>query len=122
MFITIRSSRAKQQSNRMQVEGPVPMTWTSEEYESSFASTLGPKSPCVFGEGYARPHLLPDPSPTTERERFAREFLEQAQRVMRKLHRSYREVLGTRDTDQEFIEKIARDLGISIATFESRLS
>jgi RNA polymerase sigma-70 factor (ECF subfamily) len=66
-------------------------------------------------------YALRDPSPTPEQECAARELLYQAQSEMRKLHRSYREVLATRDIDQESIGNSARDLGISVATFKTRL-
>ena len=64
---------------------------------------------------------LRDLSPTPEQESIDRELLHQTQREMRKLHRSYREVLATRDIDQELIGNSARDLGISVATFKTRL-
>ena len=64
---------------------------------------------------------LQDLSPTPEQECVDRELLDQAQSEMRKLHRSYREVLATRDINQESIRNSAHDLGISIATFKTRL-
>ena len=67
-------------------------------------------------------YALRDPSPTPEQECVDRELLDQAQCEMRKLHRSYREALATRDINQESIRNSARDLGISIATFKTRLS
>jgi RNA polymerase sigma-70 factor (ECF subfamily) len=65
---------------------------------------------------------LRDQSPTPEQECIGRELLARAQRDMQKLHRSYRSVLETRDIDQDSIKNCASELGITIATFKSRLS
>jgi RNA polymerase sigma-70 factor (ECF subfamily) len=65
---------------------------------------------------------LRDQRPTPEQECIARELLERAQREMHKLHRSYQSVLETRDIGQDSIRDCASELGITIATFKSRLS
>lgn len=64
---------------------------------------------------------LQDLSPTPEQECVDRELLDQVQSEMRRLHRSYRKVLATRDINQQSIRNSAHDLGISVATFKTRL-
>ena len=67
------------------------------------------------------PYEMRDLSPTPEQECIDRELLDHAQSEMRKLHHSYWEVLATRDINQELIRNCARDLGISVAIFKTRL-
>jgi RNA polymerase sigma-70 factor, ECF subfamily len=65
---------------------------------------------------------LRDPRPTPERECMDRNLLECVQRELQTLHPSHRSVLQTRTIDRDLLGESARDLGITVATFKSRLS
>jgi len=67
------------------------------------------------------PFDLQDSRPTPEQECAGREALERAHRELQRLPRSYRSVLQERGVNERSTADTARDLGITPATFNTRL-
>jgi RNA polymerase sigma factor (sigma-70 family) len=74
-----------------------------------------------IGSYQYHPFDLQDSRPTPEQECAGREFLERAHREMQRLPRLYRSALQAQGVNERASADTARDLGITRATFNTRL-